>query len=133
MILNPTPYGNIHTTQATGPDLADLLTRTGATPAVADPALARQLGGLPQMPPGLPMMERVRAEAARAGVPAAGVLMVTAAILDAAACASGILPPALAAVQRPPTVIVGSPDRCAAVLAAAEAVVAAAPGLRSRA
>jgi hypothetical protein len=128
--MNPTSHPNLFTASAAGPELVELLARTGATPAVADPALARQLGGLPQLPPGLPMMARVRVEAARAGVPATAVLLVTVALLDAATSASGILPPALAAVKSPPTVIVGTETECAAVLAAAEAVVAASPGLR---
>ncbi len=128
--MKPTPHPHVFTTQLTGPDLAALLARTGATPAVADPALAKQLGPLPQLPPGLPMMDRVRVEAAKAGVPATAVLMVTVALVDEAVTTSGMLPPALAAVKAPPTVIVGTPERCAAVLAAAEAVVASSPGIR---
>jgi hypothetical protein len=128
MTMIPTQYPNLYTTQLTGPDLAVLLARTGATPAVADPELHDRLGPLPQLPPGR-FHDAVIAESAAAGAPETAVIMTAVALLDSAVTASGLLPPALVAVQLPATWIVGTTKQCSAVLSAAEAVAASSRGM----
>ena len=127
-VPTPTRHRNVYTVH---PDALPALLRAAAgtpTLAVADTALAARTGlPAPQLPPGR-FRDAVAAEAAAAGVPETAVLMVALALIDTAA--SGLLPPALAAVPLPPTWIVGAPAQCEAVIAAAEAVAASSRGRR---
>ena len=126
-MTTPTRHPGVFTIPAAD-DLPDLLRSAAVTPtlAVADPALAARLGlPVPPLPPGK-FRDALAAEAAGAGVPETAVLMVALALIDTAA--SGLLPPALAAVQLPATWVVGSEAECAAVIAAAEAVTASSRG-----
>jgi hypothetical protein len=111
-------------------ELAKLLPRLGdVTLAIASPSLARMAESHTGPPPPLPggeFTDRLTAEAEAAGVPPTAVLTVVMALLEATTPA-GTLPAYLDAIKLPPTLIVGKPAQCVAVLTAAEAVVAAAP------
>ena len=125
----PTRHANVFTVHPD--DLPALLRAAAVTPtlAIADPALAARLGPpVPPLPPGK-LRDALAAEAAAAGVPETAVMMVALALIDTAAAA--LLPPAMAAVPLPPTwITAGSPEQCAAVIAAAEAVAASSRGRR---
>ena len=141
----PTAYSGLYTAHTTRrEDVSRIAGELGATPAGADPRLAWWLGeklGPTPLPSRLPLMDRLTAAAVEAGVPAAAVLWAAVAILDASADYSGVTTPPrlaargytardLAAVTLPPVVVFGTEEQCAAVLSAAEAVVASAPGQR---
>jgi hypothetical protein len=126
----PTTYPGIFTVHTTNRDeLAKLVSTLGpVTLSIASPSLARiandHSGPPPTLPPG-EFRDLLAAESAAAGVPEFAVLNVVIAILDATTPAGAV--PGLVDVELPPTLIVGRPQQCAAVLATAEALVAAAP------
>jgi hypothetical protein len=129
MSATPTRHRNVYTADPV--DLPELLRTAAAAPtlAVADPALAARLGlPAPPLPPGR-LRDCVTAEAAAAGVPETAVMLVAVALITEAA--TPLMPPALASIQMPPTVIIGSsPAQTEAVLQAAEAVAASSRGRR---